>query len=159
MPKKKQAKEKSPSDHLSKIVEVEYPEPSKRTPQNIEKLFDELVNELRSIGVIPNLESGEACELSDELCESDDDYEPIGRLSRDDFPDDVIPFVVLKKEDLYLDYTCPHCGEESKYLIGRFTKSSYKEYSCPKCKKDFLLRLDFIPQLKTYLSVEKGENK
>ena len=129
-------KEKSLIDEL---IELKFKKKD-RTQENITNFLDELVDEVKDL-----------IGLNDE--ESDEDSSNDGftsRIQRDDFPDDIIPFMVLKKDTTFLDYTCPHCSKENKFSIKKFEKSQFKEFECPDCHKSVLVKLEFDARLKSY---------
>jgi len=127
-----------------------------------ESLIDELVNlrfnkdDLKDKEKIVQYLS----ELYDELQatfiedDSDENDVPDGmahQIKSDEFPDDMIPFVVLKKKDTYADYTCPHCNSTNKFLLRNFDRMQYKEYTCPECNKEFLLKCEFRQFIRSFI--------
>ena len=82
------------------------------------------------------------------------DKEMISTINTEDTPDEMIPFVVVRKEKTTVDVKCPHCGDESKVFLSKFRGSQYDEYDCPKCKKKSLAKLDFDPVLKIYVAAK-----
>ncbi len=79
------------------------------------------------------------------------DKEMISTINSDDNQDDMIPFVVVKKEKTTVDVKCPHCGNETKVFLSKFRGSQYDDYDCPKCKKKSLVKLNFEPSLKVFI--------
>lgn len=105
-----------------------------------------------------------------ELIDSDDDEdeeeepkrrpphfnkEMVSTIGSEDGRDEMIPFVVVKKEKTTVDIKCPHCGNESKVFLSKFRGSQYDEYDCSKCKKTSLIKLNFEPSLNVF--IEKSE--
>ena len=81
--------------------------------------------------------------------------EMVSTIGSEDGQDEMIPFVVVKKEKTTVDVKCPHCGNESKVFLSKFRGSQYDEYECSKCKKASLVKLNFEPSLKIF--IEKSE--
>lgn len=125
---------------LNEIIDWKFPDKSekgKEINQYINNLFEEVI----SI-------------IDDDDDDDSDKVEPgsAARVKDDsDFPDDVVPYVVIEPKDLFLDYTCPHCHKEQKVIIEKFDRSQYKTIKCFDCSEETLLKLHFTPTIKTFL--------
>ena len=145
MVKKNKKEEESLIDEL---IELKFGKGAKNDPKNkkdILEYLEKLYYELDSLN-------------EDEDSDEESEHRPprfnkemVSTINSDDNSDEMIPFVVVKKEKTTVDIKCPYCGDETKVFLNKFRSSQYDDYDCPKCKKTSLAKLNFNPTLKVFV--------
>ena len=126
---------------IDELVNLKFNKDDLKDKEKIIQYLSELYDELHAT-------------FSDEDDDEDENDVPDGmahQIKGDDFPEDMIPFVVLKKKDTFVDYTCPFCNSTNKFLLRNFDRSQYKENTCPDCNKEFLLKGEFHPLIRSFV--------
>lgn len=132
---------------LDEVIDLKFKE-TEKTPEKIKEFMDELIEEVLSL-IDDDLDGSSTAEKDDSV--------PDGfstRIEKDGIPDNMIPFVVLKKETTFLDYKCPKCQKENKLTIKKFDRSPFKEVTCPDCSHEFLVKLVFDSTIKSFVEVK-----
>ena len=136
---------KSVVEEIIKLKFPNEPEDSEKIHEFLQELCDEVLEIVES--------AEEECE-----CCSGGRKEPTescrGVPNHDDFPEGMIPFLVIKRDTTFLDLGCPSCGESEKISIRKFDKQQFYDFDCPKCGKSVLLKLEFLPSIRQYLAID-----
>lgn len=146
--KKKKKQEKSLIDEL---IELKFPK-DKRTPENISNFISQLMDEVLDLSEEINGMDDDDDDFDDEKMQLSDGH--TARLEDENFPDGMIPFVVLKKDTGFLDYKCPHCSKEDKISLRKFNRIPFKDMECAECKKEFLIKIKFDPSIQVFSEIK-----
>ena len=136
---------------IDEVIELKFGKESKTDPKQkkaIIDFLDELYVELDALN--------EDCNDSDN---DDDDKKPhqtfdkemVSSINSEDRTNGMMPFIVVRNEKTTIDIKCPFCEKEDKIFINVFESSQYDEHECSSCGKKSLLKLNFAPEVKTYI--------
>ncbi len=134
---------------IDEIVELKFGKEAKNDPKKGRTIAEYLEN--LYIELIDVIDDDEEEEEEPKHRSPHFNKEMVSTINSDNNQDDMIPFVVVKKEKTAVDVKCPHCGGESKVFLSKFRGSQYDDYECSKCKKTSLIKLNFEPSLKTFI--------
>ena len=143
---------------IDEVVELKFGKGAKSDPKKtkmILEFLDDLYCELNSIDSDEDSNDNDDDENNNSKKNVSFDREMVSSINSEDKNDEMIPFIVVKKENTVVDIQCPFCGSEDKIFINMFRSSQYNDHECTKCKKTSLLKLNFEPNVKTYIEKMK----
>ena len=141
---------------IDEVVELKFGKGAKNDPKKEQMIFDFLEDLYCELNIVNG---------DDDEEEDDDQQHPafekemVSSVGSENRSDGMIPFVVVRKEKTTIDIKCPFCEKEDKIFLSAFKSAQYDEHECIGCGKKSLLKLDFVPQVKTYIEKNRSENQ